>query len=288
MINKKLLYPICITFLFFSCGERSKQAMRLIYAENAEVEALIEVPNIQFDSLQTSALKEDVKQFYKSNNYHLGWSDTSNRKQLIESINELKFDGITIKQQEINQLVKLDSIYDQLQESEKIEADFLFSTMYVNTLDKLYNGSINAKRLYGDWEITSKPLNTSATMLVALENNNIAISYDSIRTKQPLYTQLRQKLSSYYALEKDSLKPFNHGKLNDTIPELIAVKKHLIFLNQLADSIESNAIYTTATAQSIKDFQTKKKLKSTGYADEGSSQGKRSSNFIQGTFQFNE
>jgi len=116
-------------------------------------------------------------------------------------------------------------------------------------------------------EITSKPLNTSATMLVALENNNIAISYDSIRTKQPLYTQLRQKLSSYYALEKDSLKPFNHGKLNDTIPELIAVKKHLIFLNQLADSIESNAIYTTATAQSIKDFQTKKKLKSTGYTD---------------------
>ncbi|MDM1406365.1 L,D-transpeptidase family protein [Myroides sp. DF42-4-2] len=267
MIKKMLLPAVLLTCALSSCNERSKQAMRVIYGEHPEVEALLEVPNIQFDSLQTSGLKEEVQLFYKNNNYHLGWFNELNRQQLLESLNELKLDGIKVSAKELHKLSDYDSSYDTLEEEEKIKADFLFSTMYVNTLDNLYNGSVRAKRIYGDWEITPKPLNTSATLLLALEHKNITLTYDSIRTKQPVYTNLRNKLSSYYALEKDSLKPFKQAKINDTIPELVALKKHLIFLNQLADSIESNAIYTSTTAQSIKAFQKKKKLNATGYSD---------------------
>lgn len=267
MIKKLVLPTVLLTCVLSSCGERSKQAMRVVYGENEVVEALNEVPNIQFDSLQTSALQEEVRLFYKTNDYHLGWFNAANRQQLLESVRDLQNDGIKIASKEIHQLVDLDATYEQLNETDKIQADFLFSTMYVNTLDNLFNGSVRAKRLYGDWEITPKPLNTSATMLLALEHENVALTYDSIRTKQPVYTQLRKKLSAYYALEKDSLKPFKQGKINDTIPELVAVKKHLIFLNQLADSIQTDAIYNQATAQSIKAFQTQKKLSVTGFTD---------------------
>lgn len=267
MIKKLLLPTVLLTCALSSCGERSKQAMRVIYGENEIVEALNEVPNIQFDSLKTSTLQEDVRLFYKNNDYHLGWFHAENRQQLIESVGDLKFDGINITPKSLDTLVNLNATYEQLEEADKIQADFLFSTMYVNTLDHLFNGSVRAKRLYGDWEITPKPLNTSATMLLALEHKNIGLTYDSIRTKQPVYTQLRNKLSAYYSLEKDSLKPFKQAKLNDTIPELIALKKHLIFLDQLADSIETNAIYDKGTAQSIKAFQTQKKLNATGVTD---------------------
>ncbi|MDH6601848.1 murein L,D-transpeptidase YcbB/YkuD [Myroides gitamensis] len=173
---------------------------------NEVVEALNEVPNIQFDSLQTSALQEEVRLFYKTNDYHLGWFNAANRQQLLESVRDLQNDGIKIASKEIHQLVDLDATYEQLNETDKIQADFLFSTMYVNTLDNLFNGSVRAKRLYGDWEITPKPLNTSATMLLALEHENVALTYDSIRTKQPVYTQLRKKLSAYYALGKRQFK----------------------------------------------------------------------------------
>lgn len=267
MIKQIILPVVLLTCVLSSCGEKSRQSMRVIYNDNMDIEALHEVPNIQFDSLQTIELKEEVQLFYKTNNYHLGWFNALNRRQLLESLNELKLDGINIPTKELHQLVKLDTTYEKLGEEQKIQADFLFSTMYVNTLDNLYNGSVKAKRIYGDWEITPKPLNTSATMLVALEHKKINLTYDSIRPKQPVYAHLRDKLSSYYALEKDSLKPFKNSKINDTIPELIAIKKHLIFLNQLADSIESDAIYTQTTAQSIKAFQKQKKLNATGFTD---------------------
>ncbi|MDM1043261.1 L,D-transpeptidase family protein [Myroides sp. 1354] len=267
MIKKIILPTALLTCMLSSCGERSKQAMRVIYGENEVVEALNEVPNIQFDSLQTSTLQEDVRLFYKNNDYHLGWFNADNRQQLLSSVDDLKYDGIKIAAKEIHKLADLNATYEQLDETAKIQADFLFSTMYVNTLDNLFNGSVRAKRLYGDWEITPKPLNTSATMLLALEHKNITLTYDSIRTKQPVYTQLRNKLTSYYNLEQDSLKPFKQGKINDTIPELVAIKKHLIFLNQLPDSMGTDAIYNKATAQSIKAFQTQKKLNVTGYTD---------------------
>ncbi|WP_413511599.1 L,D-transpeptidase family protein [Myroides odoratus] len=267
MIKKIMLPTVLLTCVLSACSERSKQTMRVVYNQNAQVEALNEVPNIQFDSLRTSELKEEVQLFYKNNNYHLGWSNVDNRQQLLASIDNLKLDGIKISAKEITNLIELNTGYDQLDEAKKIQADFLYSTMYVNTLDHLYNGKLKAKRIYGDWEITPKPLNTSATMLLALEHKSIGLTYDSIRTKQPIYTHLRDKLSVYYTLDKDSLKPFKQGKLNDTIPELVAVKKHLIFLNQLADSIEADAIYNKATAQSIKAFQTSKKINATGFTD---------------------
>ncbi|MBB1139630.1 murein L,D-transpeptidase [Myroides sp. WP-1] len=267
MIKQIILPAVLLTWVLTSCGEKEKQAMRVIYGENPEVEALLEVPNIQFDSLKTSKLKEDVQLFYKNNNYHLGWSNELNRQQLLTSVADLKLDGIKISPNELLRLSDLNTTYDSLGDEDKIQADFLFSSMYVNTLNRLYNGSVNAKRIYGDWEITPKPLNTSATMLLALEHKNIALTYDSIRTKQLVYTNLRNKLSSLYALEKDTLKPFKQAKINDTIPELIALKKHFIFLDQVADSVSSDAIYTRAIAQSIKAFQTKKKLNVTGYTD---------------------
>ena len=267
MIKNILLPAVLLTSVLSSCGEKSQQAMRVIYGETPEVEALLDVPRIQFDSLKTSTLKEEVQLFYKNNNYHLGWFNELNRQQLLESLGNLKFDGIKVPSKELHHLIDLNTTYDKLQEEDKIQADFLFSTMYVKTLDNLYNGSVKAKRIYGDWEITPKPLNTSATMMLALEHKNVALTYDSIRTKQLVYTNLRNKLSSYYALEQDTLKPFKQGKINDTIPELIAVKKHLNFLNQWADSLETDAIYTKSIAQSIKSFQTKKKLNATGYTD---------------------
>ncbi|EKB07301.1 L,D-transpeptidase scaffold domain-containing protein [Myroides odoratus] len=149
MIKKLVLPTVLLTCVLSSCGERSKQAMRVVYGENEVVEALNEVPSIQFDSLQTSALQEEVRLFYKTNDYHLGWFNAANRQQLLESVRDLQNDGIKIASKEIHQLVDLDATYEQLNETDKIQADFLFSTMYVNTLDNLFNGSVRAKRLYG-------------------------------------------------------------------------------------------------------------------------------------------
>ncbi len=266
MQNTKLSYLLLLIIILCACSRRTKQEMRVVYDAESTVEALLETPNITIDSLQTTNLSADVQQFYYHNNYKLGWAEVDNRTQLLENLSALVYDGITINKEVLEQLKQWNDKYELLTEEDKIKADFLFSATYIEGISKLYNGSINPKKFYGDWEILPKPINTSATMLLALENQNINISFDSIRSKQPTYQSLRQKLTALYQIN-DSVKIFNKAKLNDTLINLSIAKKHLIFLNLLPDTIAINDIYTSATAQAIKQLQQNKKFNPSGYID---------------------
>ncbi len=269
MSNTKIFYLLLLLLLLLgitACTKRAKQPMQVIYDPDQTVEALLETPNITIDSLQTVELPSDVQQFYYNNNYKLGWAESLNRTQLIENLSELIYDGISINKETLEQLKKRNEQYDNLSEKDKIQIDFVFSTAYMQSISKLYNGSINPKKFYGDWEILPKPLNTSATMLLALENHSINVSFDSIRSKQPVYQSLRNKLTSLYQIN-DSVKIFIKAKLNDTIENLSTTKKHLAFLNLLPDSISIDNIYTSATATAIKQLQQKNAINPSGYID---------------------
>lgn len=242
--------------------------MRVVYDNSTNVNALLETPAITVDSLLLKDASEDVKLFYEQNNFKLGWSIAENRMQLIRAIHELRYDGIGIAKYNIDILEGYSKRYEDLTAKDKAKSDVYFSKAYISATQHLFNGVLNARRLYNDWEIDKKELNTSATLLLALENEAVGSSFDSLRTKQPMYANYRGKLQQLYALDIDTLKVFKNTKINDTVLNSVALKNHLNFLNNVTPSATTDAVYTKDFAASVKKYQTKNKLNPTGFLDD--------------------
>ncbi|MDR0229451.1 MAG: L,D-transpeptidase family protein [Flavobacteriaceae bacterium] len=269
---KYLFVCVLMSSVLYSCNNIGNQAMRIIYDDSVDISALETTPSIIVDTLQLKNSSEEVKSFYEKNEYKLGWDNANNRKQLVDAIYSLQYDGIKIAKYNIDILEGYHKRYETLSNADKIKADIYFSNAYTKAIDHLLNGMLNARNLYNDWDIDRKELNPSSTMLLALSNEAISTTFDSVRPKQEIYAKYRSKLEQLYALEQDSLITFKGAKLNDTILSIVAVKKHLSFLNYLKDVDTSDVTYNTAIANSVKKYQTKNKLTPNGYLDDKTKQ----------------
>lgn len=269
---KYLFVCILMSSLLYSCNNFGKQAMQIIYDDSVDVNALDTTPAIVVDTLQLRNASDEVKSFYEKNEYKLGWASATNRKQLVDAIYSLQYDGLGIAKYNIDIIEGYHKRYETLSNEDKVKADVYFSNAYTKAIDHLLNGMLNARRLYNDWDIDRKELNPSSTMLLALSNEAIANSFDSIRPKQDMYTKYRTKMEGLYALEQDTLKVFKGTKLNDTLLSIVAVKKHLSFLNYLKDVDTSDVTYNAAIAAGVKKYQANNKLTPSGYLDDKTKQ----------------
>lgn len=265
---KYIFISLMLSTVLYSCNDFRNQAMRVIYEGSIEVSALLEAPAITVDTLHLRGASKDVKLFYDQNKFKLGWSNANNRKQLIEAIHDLRYDGMGIAKYNIDILEGYNSRYDSLSSSDKVKSDIYFTKAYSSATDHLFNGVLNPRRLYNDWDIDKKELNTSATLLLALSNEAVGGTFDSLRTKQKVYTNYRNKLKALYELELDTLKVFKSIKLYDTLPSVIALKKHLMFLNQYEPVGDVDGIYTKDFIAGLKKYQTKNKLIASGFLDD--------------------
>lgn len=266
---KEILLCFLATFLLMSCKKFDAIATQVVYNDSIHANPLDDKASINIDSLKLEKLPKDLQKFYQDNAYKIGWSEKENREQLLKALNESYLDGIKVKTKEIDKLTTLNESYAELSDSLKIEADFLFSRAYNSAINNLFNGVLNPRRLYNDWDIDKKEINTPATMLIALENQEVYTSFDSIRTPSNMYKNLRGKLINFYDLKKDTIQVASatSPKVNDTVVGLNRLKKHLAFLNYYADSLDTNDINTKEVIASLKKFQKNNKLLETGTAN---------------------
>lgn len=244
--------------------------MQVVYNDTVQIQPIANPVALSMDTLLLAGESAEIKKFYEINENKTGWMDQENRVQLIDALNSLADDGINPKQYPIAELEQFNQKYLSLSDNDKMKADILFAENYTLALNQLYNGVVNARKIYNDWDIDPKELSTSHTMLLALDNKAIQISFDSVRPKQTVYTNLREKLIQLSELSKDSLYPFKNNKtqINDTVAEVVPLIKHLVFLNYLPDSISvTSPIYTQPVAKAIQQLQNKHKLTVNGMVD---------------------
>ncbi len=265
-VMKQILLSFLATFLLMSCKKFDAMPTQVVYSDSIQANPLEDRASINIDSLRLANLPKDLQHFYQANDFKIGWSNKENRTQLLQALNESYLDGIKVKNQEIDKLSSLNDGYAELSDSLKIEADFLYTKAYTNAIQKLFNGVLNPRRLYNDWDIDKKEINTPTTMLVALQNQEVYTSFDSVRSPSSMYNSLRGKLINFYNLQKDTLKvtATSNSKVNDTVIGLNNIKKHLVFLDYYPDSLGLNDINNKEIIASIKKFQKNNKLPETG------------------------
>lgn len=266
---KQLIFSLMSILALTSCKKFNSFAQTLILNDSIEVAALEDENLLLVDTLSVSKLPKDIQKFYTENLYQVGWSKSTNREQLLKVLDEAYLDGINNKKYNTKEIHNYHANYATLSEKDKMEADFAFTKAYYNASNDLYNGVLNPRKLYNDWDMFPKELNTAATMLLALDRESINESFDSLRTPNVMYANLRNKLTDYYTVNKDSLKTFTAKahKVNDTIPELVNIKKHLKFLNYYSADLPVDFINNEGVITAIKKVQKNSKLVENGVVD---------------------
>ncbi|MCC9042549.1 L,D-transpeptidase family protein [Myroides sp. M-43] len=266
---KQLTFCFLSLIILTSCKKFNSFTQTLILNDSIQVTAIEDEALLLIDSLSITTLPKEIQKFYTENLYQIGWSKSINREQLLNTLDLAYLDGINNKKYNTTEIHNYHDNYLTLSDKDKIQADFLFTKAYFRASNDLYNGVLNPRKLYNDWDMFPKEINTAATMLLALNRESINETFDSLRSPNKMYTDLRRKLKEYYILSQDTLKVITnkHPNINDTIPELVNIKKHLRFINYYPDSLAADYINNPLVISSIKKLQKKSKLIENGIVD---------------------
>ena len=257
----KIILLLFLVFSFYACNRQSsadKTGSEEITGE------LATIPLVLIDSTALSTASTPVKSFYEVTKYTLAWSNPINRQQLLSILDTLANHGIKIKAKELKSLVSWHNNYAHLAKDTLIEADINYSTVYLKTAAALYNGNLKPRRLYNDWDLDPKPIDTSTLLQQALSNEQIAASYDTLRPQHNNYINLRKKYAALTTVLKATLVPFPSAQLQDTISQLGRYKNHLAFLSFYPKGSDKNDIFTDELKQALLQFQAAKKIERTG------------------------
>lgn len=259
-----------LAFGLISC-KKEKYALHVVTNDTLVLAPMEIEKSIAFDSVLLHEKSKDIQQFYRNNAFKTGWSQSKNREDLIESIKKLEEDGMPLKHFPLEELVKLNNDYTALTDSVKVEADILFSETFFKVALQLYNGVLNPKKLYSDWDIESKVINLPSTLHLTLIHDAVPIAFDSIRPRNPIYAQLKSALAALRALPNEELlelKTTKKIKINDSLPEIVSLKKRLIYWQDLAPNDSLNAVFDQATVDALKHFQLRHGIDETGLLDQ--------------------
>ncbi|MHC5308675.1 L,D-transpeptidase family protein [Myroides sp. LJL116] len=268
-----------ISFLFliivstFACTSKKKQQMRIVF-KDAVADTLVVEPidavekTVEIDSLYLQGYNQAIQEFYALNNFKTAWGDSKDRQDLLQVIADIKYDGIQSSIFDSSILSNYDQQYTTLADSVLVQADIAYTTTFNKLTQSLFNGILDPRKLYNDWDLEYHQINTAATLILVLDNTAVLQAFDSIRPHHKQYGRYRDKLKQYYALQDTSL------SLLDSLPkpgkdyqELIGLKENLHFLGYWPDSIGIDPHYNKALQHSLEQFQQAHKLPKNNYVD---------------------
>ena len=266
---KYLFILFLVAFSLVNC-KRHKQPLQIVLNDTIQLLPLEKEESIIFDSLIVKDLAADLQQFYRTNTYKTGWGDAGNREDFIKTLTGLEADGIDSNRYPLTQLRDFHKHFSSLTDDQKIKADFLFSETFFGAVQDVYNGVLNPKKLYDDWDIEPKKINLPATMLLTLEHDAIPIAFDSIRPKNPVYTGLKAALADLKKLPDGSFQKLLTGrklKLHDSLSEVKELQERLTYWGDLAPNTSKEAVFDEVTIQALKKFQGRNGIDETGLLD---------------------
>lgn len=261
---KKILALLIIVFIVSCKKETKKVASEKVPLEDTISHVVIRV--IPLHLLKNK--KDSIQLFYKKFKEFEIWYDDENRTDLI---NEIKFcykEGLEPEDYNYKNILLLEAKRKALTNDEIINYDILLTESFEKLARHLYSGKIKPKVIYMDWDIPSKSIALSNKIVNAIKTKTVATTFKEIKPQHSTYTSLKNSLAILNDLPEYKLKKIfitDKIELNDTIDEIITIKKHLAywkdFINK--DSIITS-IYDKNTFLAIKRFQKRHGLMADG------------------------
>ncbi len=235
------------------------------------------VHNVLIRPVHPDLLKDtsdSIRLYYQKMNFHELWYLDENRKDLLSEIKKCGEDGLNPDDYAYKTLQNLEKKRKSLSDKQQIAYDIQLTQSFEKLALHLYKGKLNPKSLYTNWDIQPQEIVLSKWLLTAIKNKKVASNFRELKPNHIVYQLLKKSL---VALEAFPDVPFstisstkNKIQLNDTLPELVKIKKRLAYWNDYSntDSIIS-WVYDSITSKAVKKFQKRHGLKPDGVIGRG-------------------
>ncbi|WP_396196506.1 murein L,D-transpeptidase [Flavobacterium sp.] len=267
----KKLFFLFLLFLLASCAKEAKiKPFQKKILKDKEHNVLIRpvAPDLLNDS------SDSVRLYYKKMDFHEIWYLDENRKDLLSEIQKCSNDGLQPEEYSYETLKKLEENRKNLSEEEQIVYDILLTQSFEKLALHLHSGKLNPKKLYANWDIKPKKIALSHYLLKAIKERKVSTTFKELKPNHLVYQLLKKSLVALDAFPDVPFSTISSSKnkiqLNDTLPELVKIKKRLAYWNDYStsDSIIS-WVYDSITYKAVKKFQKRHGLQPDGVIGKG-------------------
>jgi murein L,D-transpeptidase YcbB/YkuD len=192
----RTFFCLCILGLFTICHAD----------DNSTLQSSIIQDSLSGKAMCTDNLKckngAQLSQFYKKNNYTPVWFQdgklSSSALDLIKTLRTAYNDGLNPNNYHIKQI---NSLITQFQDSDsdqnKVIAslDLTLSDAFLIYINNLYYGMLDVKKVYPDWNVIKKPIDSIKQLELATSDAKTTI--DDLAPSYPGYAKLKEKLIEY-------------------------------------------------------------------------------------------
>lgn len=247
---------LCSFLLFSSCrnaaGVKEKQPEAVVNTQH-----LKNTPHdIDEDFLDGSS--KGVKDFYKANGFKTVWTNQENRIALQKAIQESTLDGLMPTDYNIAALLELENNIS-ITEEQCIEYDILLTQSFRKLANHLFKGKLIPYKVYYDWALPSKSLDSNKLLTKALANNEVPETLAKCRPTHKVYLSLREGLAFLNSLPADTgFKEISINKsvtLKDSGAVVTAIKNRLVYWKDLDAADAKGNTYDRKTMRAVKHFQ---------------------------------
>lgn len=211
---------------------------------------------------------------YKQNNFRPLWINEHNRQELLTILENAYFDGLSPEDYHVDYIHKNVIKYrGRYNDPYHIAvADIIMTDALLSFRFHLINGKLNQKSLQAMWSDTSTVITDDILYPLhrSLTNKTLAQWIDESRPKLKRYEELKSLIIKYDSIHDsggnlEKLKyPGFSIKPGDSIPEVTALKKHLIA--NAYSSLDTNSTFNDELEEAIKDVQILNGIEADGVA----------------------
>jgi murein L,D-transpeptidase YcbB/YkuD len=223
---------------------------------------------LEIDTLLIVTFKsKSLMDFYNSREYQTVWQSEKNRKIILETIKNCETEGLNPSDYNISKLEELEKKFNELDEDEQINYDLLLTYNFQKYLTHLHNGKLNPRKLYNNWDLHIKELDTKSILNNALEKDSLVGEIEKCQPQALTYKKLIKALeliNEYPEDKTDSIVTEDKIKHHQTNPAIINIKKKLLYWKDLDSKDSITATYDDNTFEAVKKFQTRHGLISDG------------------------
>lgn len=261
----KKLYLLIVLTTVISCKKESIIPIETLTYSNPSsregeyysIDTLLYIP---FESKSLIA-------FYNSRNNETVWQSEKNRKTILETLQNCELEGLNPADYNLDKLIEFEKKYTELEESENINYDLLLTYNLQKYLTHVYSGKLNPRKIYQNWDINPKEINTNSILNYALDQDSLraeirkykphAVTYKKLIDALELIHKFPDEQTPEIVLEDKIIK-------NQTHPTIKNIKKKLIYWKDLESKDSITDLYDETTFEAVKKFQKRHGLISDG------------------------
>lgn len=180
-MNKKLYPLICFLLIGVNCFRPSADEVKhpeIVYFVPCQI-------------LQTAGA---TKKFYDTFGQHTFWNSFQNREELLDFLtNDIEKHGFKRSDFLYDKLIGHHQKYQQYIPSQRVAADFDFTTIFLKATFYLNHGRVHPKKIISDWEIDKKRTIDYQLPFDALKNHSVKEALLSQIPKNKFYQELQSQ-----------------------------------------------------------------------------------------------